>query len=134
MKGTSFIKISKNIVDNALKSTTDIVYGTVSNDKPLKIKINNKLEIDKDFLILSKLVKKCVVKIPEEKKVGHVHTIKTLTTSSAGEDSHTHIIPEFKTEKALETITLWEDLKKGDKVLMLKVNFGQMYYVIERVE
>ena len=46
--------------------------------------------------------------------------------------AHKHSINSVNTSKELTEIILWRGLCVGDKVRLLRVNNGQMYYIIER--
>ena len=89
MVGNKLLKIMQEVGKMPAGETTDLLFGVVTSISPLKIKIDNRFEVDEKFLILSALVKK------------------------------TH---------------LWRGLIVGDKVRLLRVNQGQMFYVLEREE
>ena len=89
MAGNKLLKIMQEAGKIPAGETTDLLFGVVTSVSPLKIKIDNRFEVDEKFLILSALVK--------------------------------------------ET-TLWRGLIVGDKVRVLRVNQGQMFYVLEREE
>ena len=115
--------------------TTDLLFGVVTSVSPLKIKIDNRFEVDERFLILSALVKETIIKIPKREENEHTHVIPQHTTSLGGQqDPHTHTVPQMDTLSALPDIFLWRGLQVGDKVRILRVNQGQMFYVLEREE
>lgn len=78
--------------ENNKNDLTDIVRGTVTSENPLRIKVEDRFEIDKSFLILS----------------------------------------NFCFRKEFNGVVLWEGLKRGDKVVMLRVSNGQEFYVFGR--
>ena len=134
MAGNKLVKIMQDASKTPNGETTDLLFGVVTSVAPLKIKIDNRFEVDEKFLILSALVKKTVINIPEREENKHLHVIPQHTTSPAGEGPHTHSIPQMNTYSALPSILLWRGLIVGDKVRVLRVNQGQMFYVIEREE
>lgn len=134
MAGSKLINIMQNAGKMSTGETTDLLFGDVTSINPLKIKIDNRFEVDEKFLILSALVKETIIKIPKRDANTHKHIIPQHTTSPAGEGPHTHTIPEMSTNSVLPDILLWRGLKVGDKVRVLRVNAGQMFYVIEREE
>ena len=136
MAGSKLINIIQNAGKMSTGETTDLLFGEVTSVSPLKIKIDNRFEVGEEFLILSALVKETIIKIPrrEEEKYTHTHVIPEHTTSPGGEGSHTHTIPQMDTLSALPDILLWRGLIVGDKVRVLRVNQGQMFYVLEREE
>ena len=80
---------------------SDYEIGTVSGVSPLIIKMSNDLEIDEDFLHLSRNVTDYEVEI----EIGDVIQSRTVRNS----------------------------LKVGEKVLMLRKSGGQEYIIIDRV-
>ena len=111
----------------------DIVTGTVTSVKPLKIK-TDKLELTETFLVLGALCKSTTIKIPKRDANTHRHKIPQHTTQPAGEGPHTHVINEFYSDYALPDILLWRGLQVGDEVYMIRFSEGQKYYVIQRKE
>lgn len=134
MAGSKLVKIMQEAGKPATGEVTDLLFGVVTSVSPLKIKIDNRFEVDEKFLILSALVKETVINIPEREENKHLHVIPEHTTSPAGDGPHTHTIPQMNTYSALPSILLWRGLIVGDKVRVLRVNQGQMFYVLEREE
>ena len=214
MAGNKLIQTIQSMAKPPVGETTDLLFGEVTSVSPLKIWVDNRFEVDEQFLILSALVKETIIKIPERDANSHIHIIPEHTTSqagggphthtlseisqrttsaagaeshahtipeipqqttstagdephnhsvpaisqrttgSAGEETHTHsipaipqqttspegewyhthTIPEMTTYSALPDILLWRGLIVGDKVRLLRVNNGQMFYIIEREE
>lgn len=89
MAGNKLIRTIQNMAKPPVGETTDLLFGEVTSISPLKIRIDNRFEVDEQFLILSALVKETVI---------------------------------------------WRGLIVGDKVRLLRLNNGQMYYIIEREE
>ena len=134
MAGSKLVKIMQEAGKPPTGEVTDLLFGVVTSVSPLKIKIDNRFEVDEKFLILSALVKETVINIPEREENKHLHVIPEHTTSPAGDGPHTHTIPQMNTYSASPSILLWRDLIVGDKVRVLRVNQGQMFYVLEREE
>ena len=138
MVGNKLLKIMQEAGKMPTGETTDLLFGVVTSKDPLKIKVDNRYEVTKDFLILSALCKETVIPIP-----AHTHVLQAHSTQSAGDPSHTHDISQKETvggvtvteePAAFTSIKLWRGLEVGDKVRMLRVNKGQSFYVIEREE
>ena len=89
MAGNKLIQTIQNMAKPSVGETTDLLFGEVMSISPLKIRVDNRFEVDEQFLILSALVKETAI---------------------------------------------WRGLIVGDKVRLLRVNNGQMYYIIEREE
>ena len=135
MIGNKLVKIMQEAGKVPSGETTDLLFGVVTSVSPLKIKIDNRFEVDERFLILSALVKETIIKIPKREENEHTHVIPQHTTSLGGQqDPHTHTISQMETRSALPDILLWRGLEVGDKVRVLRVNQGQMFYVLEREE
>lgn len=136
MFGKALMDVIKNTVEKYLQSykPTELVYGEVMADSPLRVKVDNRLELDETFLILGQNVRETWIKIPEQGDFKHLHDIPNWQTDSGGVPPHIHTISPWKTKEALPKIKLWRGLKTGDKVLMLRVKQGQIYLILERVE
>lgn len=103
MAGNKLIQTIQSMAKPPIGETTDLLFGEVMAVSPLKIRVDNRFEVDEQFLILSALVKETII---------HISTAETPPPSQA--------------------ITLWRGLIVGDKVRLLRVNNGQMFYIIER--
>lgn len=135
MSADKIIKVIQNAGKLSSSEIPDLLYGEVLEIDPLKIKIDNRFEIDETFLILSNFVKeKKIILSNEDEEDGHLHIIEPFETQSAGDPIHTHVIPQTKTSRELTEIILWRGLEIGDIVRILRINKGQMFYVLEREE
>lgn len=103
--------IIKNMIENM--KLTDYVYGEVVSTNPLSIKIDQKLTIPAEVIILTSSVK--------EKKINlsHTHQYSSGTTETE--------LP------ILNEVIITEGLKIGDKVTMLRVDRGQKFIVLSKV-
>ena len=90
------------------ENLTDICYGTVTETEPLKIVLEQKLELTESFLVLSQNVTK--------------HTINYSMRIKNSDENWVHY--EMIVEK---------QLKKGERVILIKMTGGQRYVVIDRV-
>lgn len=99
MAGEKIIRIMQKAGKPNKEDLTDMLGGTVTSISPLKIRIDEKAELDEDFFILGTMVR------------------------------------EMKpTIQGIGEVVLWRGLEVGDRVRMLRVGEGQMFYVIEREE
>ena len=122
MAGERLVKLMQETAKGMNPETgkTDIVRGIVINTEPLKIMVEKGFELDEAFLLLSpfciekKIVNGDVVQIP------HTHTIASQTANEA--------VVNF------QAILLWRGLEQNDRVLMLRVANGNLYYVLQREE
>ena len=128
-----------NIMKSQSKSNPatvcSLVWGTVTSIDPLAIQIDGKTTITEQFIILHSCCKESIIKIPTEEIVKHLHVVPLHTTDTGGsQDPHTHNVQPFNTLMAMPEIRLWRGLEVGDNVRMLRINEGQLYYVLERDE
>ena len=92
-----------------------ILFGTVTGVGPLCIQVDQKLVLTEDFLILTSAVKD----YETEMEVSHV-------TGPGGERDHTHPYAGRK------VFSVKNGLKTGEHVLLLRVQGGQKYIVLDR--
>jgi hypothetical protein len=95
---------------------TAVVFGVVTSASPLKIKIDQKLTLEDDHLLLTSSVRDYEV----EMTVDHV-------TESAGDVAHTHA---YAGKKAF---TVHNSLKAGENVMLIRQQGGQKYVVLDRL-
>lgn len=161
MAGNRLIQTIQSMAKPPVGETTDLLFGEVTSVSPLKIRVDNRFEVDSQFLILSELVKEKVITIDSHnhnvpsyetlnetigahnhniaahetsEEEDHTHDIASLISDDSGLSTHKHGVSSVNTSKELTKITLWRGLRVGDKVRLLRVSNGQMYYIIEREE
>ncbi|WP_097026183.1 DUF2577 domain-containing protein [Clostridium peptidivorans] len=88
----------------------NIIFGEILSIEDLKIKIDQKLILPQEFFI-----------IPEN------------LTRYEIDLSHSHNYSNGSTSKELNKIVIREGLKQGDKVLLLRVQGGQQYVILDKV-
>ena len=54
----------------------DVCFGEVTSIDPLKVKLENGLELTEDFLVMSCLCKETVIRIPQDDRNKHSHTME----------------------------------------------------------
>lgn len=145
----SMIKeFAKGVLSSSMP--TDYMVGKVTSDEPLKIELDNKLELDEKQLILTSLVQNFDVDMymeheTEETDLTHKHDATTTVIGVAGpypftdsgtkttiqnspdSDKHTH---EYK---GVKTFTVNLKLKKDELVILLRVQGGQKFIVLDRL-
>ena len=130
---------------------TDLRFGVVETVNPLTIRINQQMVLPDAFLILTNAVKDHSVDITvswktvddnylDQNAMAHTHDgaslignqgkpIAGLTGGTSNFDTtHHHDI------KGRKKITIHNGLTVGEKVLLLRVQGGQHYVVIDRVD
>ena len=116
---SNMVQLIKRIAMEAVEAAKPCDYrvGIVTSVNPLKIKVSQNIELEEEFIHLSR----------------NVTDFKTKITMDAKEVFHTtHTYPSTTWIDEQE-ITIHNALKKGEKVLMLRKAGGQEYIVIDRV-
>lgn len=107
MPGEKLVKImqkaSKKAIDNT--NLSDTLYGTITSISPLRLKVDNRFEVGEDFLILSPFCFKNEVEVKFE----------------------------LDEEEVKTQVLIWDGLNINDKVLLLRCQSGQRYYVMNKV-
>jgi hypothetical protein len=88
-----------------------IMFGTVTKENPLEVNVDQRFTLDADFLI-----------VPES------------LTAYEVDLKHSHTTSTGQTDEALtQKVVIRKGLKPGDKVLLLRVQGGQKYLILDRV-
>ena len=93
-----------------------IAFGTVESENPLEIRVEQKLLLRSEQLILPRSMADFELEIELE-----------ASTESGGESGHSHAISGKKTIKILNA------LKSGESVLLMRMQGGQKYIVLDRM-
>ena len=138
MADASFSKFHdsiKTIALNALESTksSGIFFGTVLSASPLKIQVEQKMTLTAEFLVLSSLVQDFTVSMTvdhqTEAETEHTHAVHD-TYSGGGSSDPTDHLHEYKGTKSFRVHL---GLTVGEKVILLRVQGGQQFIVLDRV-
>ena len=109
------LEIQKKLAQEAMSPSIvgSIIFATVTSVSPIKISVESMQEdVTEEFIIVGAMCRRYVLPIPH-KHIGCYHP----TTG-------------FETEE----IEVWRGLQVGDKVICTRLNNGQIYYIIQRVE
>lgn len=100
---------------NPTADKPSIVYATVKSVNPVEILIDGYTEsIPQDFIIVGALCRRYVLPKPHK---------------------HNDIAPDTpQTDTETEEIEVWRAIQSGDRVICFKMNEGQLYYILQRVE
>lgn len=101
-----------------------LMRGTVTSAAPLKIQIDQRLELDADLLILTS----SVMDYETEITVSWETAEKSGGSGDASFASHKHSVAGKK------KIKVHNALKVGETVLLLRVQGGQKFIVLDRVK
>jgi stress response protein YsnF len=117
-------EIVKN-TNNSL-SLADILFGTVTSTSPLKISVEQKLELSEEFLILTKNVKDYNVDVTIDWNTEKYNSKININDTSV-DITHNHNL------KGKKFITIHHALKNGDKVILIQQMGGQKFLVLDKV-
>lgn len=97
---------------------SDIVFGTVLKVKPLEVQLANDMVLTEDFLLLGKHIGK--------------FKIQGKAVFSGSADISAAEVSFPKKEKMY--IEVDNSLEKGDKLMLIRLDGGQQYYILERID
>ena len=121
-------------VDAQNSQKPDIVlFGQVLSVKPLQIKVNQKQTIKEDALILTHAVKDYEVDIEVSHYTVNDDFLQTMhdhpnVAENSFDSHHKHAY------KGRKKIKIYNGLKVGENVMMLRQNGGSRYIVLDRIE
>ena len=115
---------------NASKPTS-VVYGKVISTSPLKISVEQKLTLTSAQLVLTRNVTDHTVNVTMDwtsENAVHDHSYTDDGSNrTTGSNTHNHQVEGTK------SITIHNGLVVGDEVLMIQMQGGQRYIVMDRV-
>lgn len=123
------------------------MLGKVISTSPLKIQVDQKLELVASQLILTNAVRDYTVRMTvdhqtESALTTHGHTCSGIT-SAGGSDLHSHgydistdlaDLAHVHTFKGNKVFQVHLGLKVGEQVILLRVDGGKKFIVLDRVE
>ena len=119
------VKLLKQLSNDTINNSEPFEYrkGKVETITPLTVRIDQKMLLEKDELILTHLVKDYEVDISVSHETKDFELIESASTDIK---KHKH---EYKGRKK---IIIHQGLKVGEEVILLKVQGGQNYIVLDR--
>lgn len=121
------INLIKEIAIQSIENLEPFEYrkGIVESISPLKIRVDQKTLLEDDELILTHLVKDYEVDISVSHKT-ELPPFEDIGVPALG------VIPHFHEYKGKKKIIIHQGLKSGEEVILLKVQGGQNYIVLDR--
>ena len=115
--------LKQNAID-AYRETNpaSVIYGTVVSVEPLAVQISTKLTVPEEFLLLTRNVKKHKIKVDVEYE--GIGKIKIENVQQTG-------LRELAAEEI--EVTVHNELEAGDRVILLQVQGGQEYVVLDKI-
>ncbi len=122
---TRFLMLIKQAALDAVeaKKPVRVYYGTVTKETPLEINVEQKMTLSEAQLVLTKAVTDHYVDI----EVKHLTETRAGGSGDPAFASHDH---EYKGRKK---IMIYNGLKTGEKVLIVRFQEGQKFVVWDRV-
>lgn len=113
-----FVEIIKRASLDAMENSDPscIMFGKVVSEIPLKIQVNVKLILEQEQLVLTRNVTEHTIKV----------TPNGWGTGSGGDPSHSHGVNGSE-------LTIHNELKLGEEVILIRQSGGQEYIVLDRV-
>ena len=126
LNSNNFLEIIKRAALDASEQAQpcDILFGTVTGAAPLKIRVDQKLELGEAQLILTRNVTDHKVKIKGKNVQSFFFTDDNGGTADLS-PPHVHALGEIEAE-------IKNALKEGERVILLKQRGGQKYLVLDR--
>lgn len=143
------LKMIKQSAVDAVEASkpVNVTFGTVISVSPLQIQVEQKLILQKEQLILSRNVTKHTISVTTkvdtentsvEYDFSHDHT---FNLEANGENVTGNIdnkeLKQSKSHKhtinATFNVTLNTDLKANEKVILIRIQKGQQYLVLDRI-
>lgn len=147
---SELLDVLKEVSNNANEASKPValMFGTVTSESPLKILIEQKLEVNEKVLILTTAVKDhyvdmTVSHVTESTAIDHTHVVSG-STGTADSPPHSHdtnitsqindpATTHLHAYKGRKKYLVHNGLKTGEKVVMMRVKHGQQFLVIDRV-
>lgn len=119
------VKLIKKAAIEAVNASkpTALVYGKVISSDPLKIKVDQKMILSKPQLILTRNVTDYKV----DMSFDHITENTSGGTGEGKYDLHNHAY------KGKKTFKIHNSLISGEEVVMIQVQGGQKYLILDRV-
>lgn len=108
---------------------SDIVFGTVLKTSPLEVQLANDIVLTEEFLLLGKHIGKFKL---QGKAIFKGSQNMTFHGHSGSASISKADIKFPKSEKMY--IEFDNSLEKGDKLMLIRLDGGQQYYILERID
>lgn len=129
-----FSAIKKAAMDaNEASQPMAVLYGTVKQEKPLEIRVNQKMTLKEKQLHLTHAVRDYEVDIEVSHYTVNDAFLKTLhdhpgVEENSFDSTHKHAY------KGRKKIKIYNGLKEGEEVILLRYPGGQEFLVLDRVK
>ncbi len=122
---SSLLQVIKKAAIDAVRASNPVALavGSVVSVSPLKISLSQQLTLTEQFLIIPQSLTdyKTKIEFTEKTKGANIELNEVNYNGSITLNATTH------------EVTIYNGLKAGDKVILLKMQGGQKYLVIDKV-
>ena len=143
---TGLIQLIKQASLEAVENNkpADLRFGTVVTEKPLSIRITNQFILPESILIVPENLTDHEVEITIKPDYNWI-TMDTMNKAPLPEtetvEEHSHkfvhkhdiVINNVTQPTKVKNFWIWNGLRVGDKVALLRMQGGQFYYVLDRL-
>ena len=128
---TDLVKIIKRAAMDAVEAgkPCDVLFGTVQSVAPLSIFVEVGMVLDETELILGELL----TDFQTEFSFDDPEVLQVFTTWDMDEESESMPAKMSFQGKVRHKVTVYNGLKVGDKVILLRKQNGQRFVVLDRV-
>lgn len=125
------VKAMKRAAVEAVNASkpANIVFGKVIQEKPLKIKIDQKLILNEAQLVLARNVTDHEIEVTIKSDYGWETQTKGGGSGEASFASHDHSIQHDR-----KKLFIHNKLLNGEEVILIQIAGGQEYIVLDRLE
>ena len=140
--GTVIKQLTMDAIENS--KPADLRFGTVVTEKPLSIRITNQFILPESILIVPESLTDHEVEVSIKPKYNWL-TMDTMNKAPLPEtetaEDHSHkfvhkhdvVINDVEKPTKVKNFWIWNGLRVGDKVALLRMQGGQFYYVLDRL-
>lgn len=132
LNSDDFVKAIKRAAVEAVNASkpANVVFGRVISESPLKIKVNQKLILSKQQLVLTRDVTDYEIEVePSLNEEPYFHE----TEEASGGDNYEAFAPHKHQYKGRKKFLVYNKLKNGEEVILIQLSGGQKYVVIDRI-
>lgn len=135
----NIMKRSASETGEAVKPV-NVCFGKVTNDSPLQILVDQKMTLGTSQLVLSRNVTEFTTMVTVQwatEKETQTHTHKVEGSDSEGDSinitSKTQSVKHTHDIEGTKQMTIHNKLEKGEEVILLRMQGGQKYIVLDRI-
>ena len=114
-------RAAKEVYEN--EQPTDLRFGTVVSEKPLKVQVTNLFTIPQSMLVVPKHLTDYEVEV----------TVDLVTEDKSGGSGDSAFAQHNHDIKGKKKLKVHNALKTGDKIALIRKQGGQSFYILDRI-